>query len=126
MAYLAHYAPKRCDLVIFGEVHELKGATEQGQVLALGQRVGCRMLADTGTLGSGFAGDLHLLQYQINPRSIVAEGIAHDDLLTTQHRYGRIETTTRFDGVTEDQDKKYGRTAKPCRTQKRLPGLSPL
>lgn len=84
------------------------------------------MLAGTGTLGSGFADDLHLLQYRLNPRSMVAEGIAHDDLLTTQFRYGRIETTTRFDGVDEDDDKKYGRTAKTRRTQKRLPGLSPL
>lgn len=126
MAYLAHYAPKRCDLVIFDEVHELKGATEQGQVLALGQRVGRRILAGTGTLGSGFADDLHLIQYRINPRSMIAEGIAHDDLLTTQRRYGRIETITRFDGVDEDDDKKYGRTAKTRRTHKRLPGLSPL
>ncbi len=127
MAYLAHYAPKRCDCVIFDEVHELKGATEQGQVLALGQRVGKTLLAGTGTLGSGFADDLHLIQYRLNPQSMVAEGIAHDDLLTTQRRYGRIETTTRFDGVSEeDEEKKYGRTAKTRRTQKRLPGLSPL
>lgn len=126
MAYLAHYAPKRCDLVIFDEVHELKGATEQGQVLALGQRVGRRILAGTGTLGSGFADDLHLIQYRLNPRSMIAEGIAHDDPLTTQRRYGRIQTITRFDAVDEDEDKKYGRTAKTRRTQKRLPGLSPL
>lgn len=126
MAYLAHYAPKRCDVVIFDEVHELKGSTEQGQVLALGQRVGKKILAGTGTLGSGFADDLHLIQYRLNPSSMVAEGIAHDDLLTTQRRYGRLQTTTRFDAVEEGDDKTYGRVAKTRRTQKRLPGLSPL
>ncbi|MCY0877789.1 MAG: hypothetical protein OWU84_02425 [Firmicutes bacterium] len=126
MAYLAQYAPKRCDLVIFDEVHELKGATEQGQVLALGQRVGRRILVGTGTPGSGFSDDLHLIQYRLNPQSMIAEGIAHDDLLTTQRRYGRIQPITRFDGIEEDADKKYGRTSHTRRTHKRLPGLSPL
>lgn len=127
MAYLARYATKRCDLAIFDEVHELKGATEQGQVLALGQRVAKKLLAGTGTLGSGFADDLSLIQYRIHPQSMVAENLQHGDLMEVQRRYGRIQTTTHFDGVDEtDDDHKYGRTARVRRTQKRLPGLSPL
>ena len=124
--YLKRYATKQFDLVIVDEVHEAKGLTEQGHTLALASRVGKKLLVGTGTLGSGFADDLHLLQYRLNPASMVHEQIAHKDLHVTQQRYGRIQTTIRYDRTPDETERVYGRRAKGRRTVKRLPGLSPL
>jgi hypothetical protein len=125
--YLKRYATKRFDLVIIDEVHEAKGHTEQGHTLALASRIGKKLLAGTGTLGSGFADDLHLLQYRLNPASMVQEHLRHDDLAATQKRYGRIKTTTRYQNTADDtQEALYAKRAKVHRIVQRLPGLSPL
>ncbi len=126
MQLLRRYATRRFDTVIVDEVHELKGATEQGQVLAWASRVGRTLLAGTGTLASGYADDLHLLQWRLHPASMVTEGLDHNRPQWTLQRYGRVRTVTREPSADTESDKQYGRHAAPVTTTKRLPGISPL
>lgn len=126
MHLLRRYAAHRFDTVVIDEVHELKGATEQGQVLAWASRVGRTLVAGTGTLASGYADDLHLLQWRLHPASMVAEGLDHNRPQLTLQRYGRVRTVTRESAADTETDKQYGRHAAPVTTTKRLPGISPL
>lgn len=111
------------DGAIVDEVHELKGTTEQGQVLAWIRGLVPRLLVGTGTLSSGYADDLHYLQWRLDPQSMVTDQLAHAAPEQTLHRYGRValieKTRDSADGV-------WGRKSTTQVRTKRLPGISPL
>ena len=111
------------DGAIVDEVHELKGTTEQGQVLAWIRRLVPRLLVGTGTLSSGYADDLHYLQWRLSPRSMVHDRLAHESPDQTLHRYGRIAF---IEKTRDSQDGIYGRKSTTNVRTKRLPGISPL
>ena len=112
------------DAAIIDEVHELKGATEQGQVLAWIRGLVPRLLVGTGTLSSGYADDLHYLQWRLNPQAMAADRLPHDAPDMTLHRYGRIERIER--SSRDGSDGVLGKKATASVRTKRLPGISPL
>lgn len=111
------------DGAIVDEVHELKGTTEQGQVLAWIRGLVPRLLVGTGTLSSGYADDLHYLQWRLSPRSMAHDRLAHESPDQTLHRYGRVAY---IEKTRDSQDGIYGRKSTTTVRTKRLPGISPL
>lgn len=129
MHLLRRYARHRFDMAIIDEVHELKGDTEQGQVLAWAGSVARTLIAGTGTLASGYADDLHLLQWRLDPASMVRDDLPHANSTLTLKRYGRIRETYRYitrSDLDTDADRMMGRHTHTKKTTKRLPGISPL
>lgn len=121
---LRRYAHRRFDYAIFDELQDFTGSTEQGQVLAWGLSIAKKVLTGTGSYVNGYASNLHLVQFRLNPASMIQEGIAHNDSTTTQTRYGRMQqTTVSADDIDENL---YGRRAHVRKYQKALPGISPL
>ncbi len=112
------------DAAIIDEVHELKGATEQGQVLAWIRGLVPRLLVGTGTLSSGYADDLHYLQWRLSPQAMAADRLPHDAPDMTLQRYGRIERIER--SRRDGSDGVLGKKATASVRTKRLPGISPL
>ena len=112
------------DAAIVDEVHELKGTTEQGQVLAWIRGLVPRLLVGTGSLSSGYADDLHYLQWRLSPRAMAADRLPHDAPDTTLQRYGRLERIER--SRRDGSDGVLGKKATASVRTKRLPGISPL
>ena len=105
------------------EVHELKGATEQGQVLAWIRDLVPRLLVGTGSLSSGYADDLHYLPWRLSPRAMAAGRLPHDAPDTTLQHYGRLERIER--SRRDGSDGVLGKKATASVRTKRLPGISP-
>jgi len=121
---LRRYARHRFDYAIFDELQDYTGSTEQGQLLAWGSQIAKKVIAGTGSYVNGYASNLHLVQFRLNPASMIREGIAHNDSTATQRRYGRMQETAVH---TEETDENlYGRRAHVRKYQKALPGISPL
>ena len=120
---LRRRTPGCWDGAIVDEVHELKGTTEQGQVLAWIRGLAPRLLVGTGTLSSGYADDLHYLQWRLDPQSMANDRLAHESPDQTLHRYGRVAY---IEKTRDSQDGIYGRKSTTKVRTKRLPGISPL
>src|ERR1700759_2353148 len=76
LAYIGRYLHGWWDYAIADELHQLAQETAQGNNLGVLYRCSHRLIGLTGTLMGGYADDLFHLFYRMEPRRMVAEGLA--------------------------------------------------
>ena len=124
LAYIGRYMHGWWDYAIADELHQLAQETAQGNNLGVLYRCSRKLIGLTGTLMGGYADDLFHLFYRMEPRRMVAEGLAAGSS-------GRRDFATQY-GVMEsiekvpDSDKACTRSAKNDVRLVRRPGASPL
>jgi hypothetical protein len=124
LAYIGRYMHGWWDYAIADELHQLAQETAQGNNLGVLYRCSRRLIGLTGTLMGGYADDLFHLFYRMEPRRMVAEGLAagssgRRDFAT---QYGVMESIEKI----PDADKACTRSAKSDVRLVRRPGASPL
>jgi hypothetical protein len=124
LAYIGRYMHGWWDYAIADELHQLAQETAQGHNLGVLYRCSRRLIGLTGTLMGGYADDLFHLFYRMEPRRMVAEGLAagssgRRDFAT---QYGVMESIEKI----PDADKACTRSAKSDVRLLRRPGASPL
>jgi hypothetical protein len=124
LAYIGRYMPGWWDYAIADELHQLAQETAQGNNLGVLYRCSRQLIGLTGTLMGGYADDLFHLFYRMEPRRMVAEGLAagssgRRDFAT---QYGVMESIEKI----PDADKACTRSAKSDVRLVRRPGASPI
>jgi hypothetical protein len=124
LAYIGRYMKGWWDYAIADELHQLAQETAQGNNLGVLNRCAHKLIGLTGTLMGGYADDLFNLFYRMEPRQMVADGLAagttgRRDFAT---RYGVMESI----GKIPDADNACTRAAKSDVRLVRKPGASPL
>jgi len=98
---IADYIKRRLngyfDFFICDEVHELKGgATAQGNAFGTLASACKKTIALTGTLLGGYASHMFYLNYRLNPRAMLADGVQYGKEMSFISRYGVLERVTRY------------------------------
>ncbi len=124
LEYIGRYMKGWWDYAIADELHQLAQETAQGNNLGVLYRCARKLIGLTGTLMGGYADDLFNLFYRMEPRQMVAEGLAagttgRKDFAT---RYGVMESIEKI----PDADNACTRAAKSDVRLVRKPGASPL
>jgi superfamily II DNA or RNA helicase len=112
------------DYGIADEVHELKsGETAQGNALGTLAAACDRTVVLTGTLLGGYADELFMILYRLDPRTMKEDGFGYGESGIRQfaETYGVLEKVTTI----EPSDNACSK-AKATTTVKRRPGASPL
>jgi hypothetical protein len=123
LAYIGRYMHGWWDYAIADELHQLAQETAQGNNLGVLYRCSRRLIGLTGTLMVGYADHLFHLFYRMEPRRMVAEGLAagssgRRDFAT---QYGVMESIEKI----PDVDKACTRSEKSDVRLVRRPGIAP-
>jgi hypothetical protein len=111
------------DFFICDEVHELKGgATAQGNAFGTLAAACRKTIALTGTLLGGYASHMFYLNYRLNPRSMLAEGVHYGKEMNFISRYGVLERITRY---YPGDDNVCSKGRKGATVTRERPGVSP-
>jgi superfamily II DNA or RNA helicase len=123
MEFIGRYLDGFFDYGIADEVHELKGATAQGNALGTMASACGRTVILTGTLLGGYADELFNILYRLDARMMREEGFDHGEAGVRQfaEAYGVLEKVTTIEPSENACSK-----AKVMTTVKRRPGASPL
>lgn len=129
-AALAEYIKRRlkgwAQGLILDEVHELKGATAQGNAMGALAAAVRSVLAMTGTLSGGYAHDLYRLLYRLRPALLKARGFEYGGIGRWAQVYGRIERVTKTtEGSDDDPRNTTSRGSKKRSYIRVRPGISP-
>ncbi len=124
MEFIGRYLDGFFDYGIADEVHELKsGETAQGNALGTLAAACARTVVLTGTLLGGYADELFMILYRLDPRLMREEGFDYGDSGVRQfaETYGVLEKVTTIEPTDNACSK-----AKATTVVKRRPGASPL
>lgn len=124
MEFIGRYLDGFFDYGIADEVHELKsGETAQGNALGTLAAACDRTVVLTGTLLGGYADELFMILYRLDPRLMREEGFDYGESGVRQfaETYGVLEKVTTI----EPSDNACSK-AKATTVVKRRPGASPL
>lgn len=122
--YIGRFMTGWFDFAIADELHQLAGATAQGNALGVLGRAAERLIALTGTLMGGYADDLFNIFWRMEPRAMVREGFAYggQGQRDFQEQYGVLDTIEKI----EETDNACSRATKKTVRVLRKPGASPL
>lgn len=124
MEFIGRYLRGFFDYGIADEVHELKsGETAQGNALGTLASACSRTVVLTGTLLGGYADELFMILYRLDPRLMREEGFEYGEggLRQFAETYGVLEKVTTIEPANNACSK-----AKATTVVKRRPGASPL
>lgn len=124
MEFIGRYLRGFFDYGIADEVHELKsGETAQGNALGTLASACKRTVVLTGTLLGGYADELFMILYRLDPRLMREEGFEYGEggLRQFAETYGVLEKVTTIEPANNACSK-----AKATTVVKRRPGASPL
>jgi SNF2 family DNA or RNA helicase len=124
MEFIGRYLDGFFDYGIADEVHELKsGETAQGNALGTLAAACARTVVLTGTLLGGYADELFMILYRLDPRLMREEGFDYGESGVRQfaETYGVLEKVTTIEPSNNACSK-----AKATTVVKRRPGASPL
>lgn len=121
--FIGRYMKGFFDYGIADEVHELKGATAQGNALGTLAAACGRTVILTGTLLGGYADELFNILYRLDARAMREDGFDHGEggLRQFAEAYGVLEKVTTIEASENSCSK-----ARVSTTVKRRPGASPL
>lgn len=110
------------DLFIADELHELKGATAQGNALGALYGISKKTLGLTGTLMGGYASNLFRILFRLYPQGLLSEDITYRSEAKFVGRYGVLERTYKQE---EESMNRMSRGGRGKTTVKEKPGVSP-
>lgn len=119
---LKNYFKGFFDLFIADEIHELKGASAQGNALGALIGISKKTLGLTGTLMGGYASNLFRILFRLNSHALLNEEITYKSESKFVGRYGILEKTFKR---TEESVNSMSRGGKGKTTVKEKPGVSP-
>lgn len=113
------------DFLILDEAHLYKGGTTaQGNAMHAFIRSSKKVLALTGTIAGGMAGDLFYLLYRLDPERMKQHGYGFHNEMKFTEKYGSMESVYEVD----IEKGEYNKTSRGRQIQgaKPKPGISPL
>lgn len=111
------------DLFVPDEVHELKGATAQGNTLGTFVDISKRTLALTGTLLGGYASNLFKILFRMDAKSLLAEDLDYKSDARWVGRYGVLEKV--YKQSSDEEMNRMSKGGKGKASIKEKPGISP-
>jgi hypothetical protein len=124
LEYMGRHMKKFFDYAIADELHQLAGATAQGNGLGILARISHKIIGLTGTLLGGFADDLEKITWRLDAPQMTREGFPYgsEGRKLFQSTYGVIEEVRKCEGGDGACTKKTKATVQI----KRRPGCSPV
>lgn len=123
--YISRRMKNFFDVGVIDEVHECK-AGNSNQGVAAGQfAAACKkVIAGTGTLIGGYAGDVYFVLCRIFPELMIKDGYDNSSSTLFEKEFGNIET--KLFEPNDDSFKKTGAALSQKETTKKVPGISPF